>query len=109
MDSQINLQINIHKLLKFRPTYRCRDRYVQECQQLQKENDEQRDQLNEAIKKGKETALTLQRCMKEQQNLSKQLEAAQIEVKLIAIFYSAIWKDLWLPLHRDSHAMIQKY
>ncbi|CAL1685492.1 unnamed protein product [Lasius platythorax] len=59
------------------------DRYVQKCQQLEKENDEQRDQLNEAIKNGKATALTLQRCTKEQQNLSKQLEAAEIEVQAI--------------------------
>ncbi|XP_050451807.1 uncharacterized protein LOC126851669 isoform X3 [Cataglyphis hispanica] len=59
------------------------DRYVQKCQQLEKENDEQRDHLNEAIKNGKATALTLQRCTKEQQNLSRQLEAAEIEVQAI--------------------------
>ncbi|EFN71542.1 hypothetical protein EAG_04592 [Camponotus floridanus] len=59
------------------------DRYVQKCQQLERENDEQRDQLNEAIKNGKATALTLQRCTKEQQNLSRQLEAAEIEVQTI--------------------------
>ncbi|KAL6436956.1 hypothetical protein ACFW04_004944 [Cataglyphis niger] len=59
------------------------DRYVQKCQQLEKENDEQRDHLNEAIKNGKATAMTLQRCTKEQQNLSRQLEAAEIEVQAI--------------------------
>lgn len=74
--------------------YRYRDRYVQKCQQLEKENDEQRDQLNEAIKSAKAMTLTLQRCTKEQQNLLRQLETAEIEVKLIAIFYSASWKDL---------------
>ncbi|XP_029674345.1 uncharacterized protein LOC115242296 isoform X4 [Formica exsecta] len=59
------------------------DRYAQKCQQLEKENDEQRDQLNEAIKNGKATALTLHRYTKEHQNLSRQLEAAEIEIQVI--------------------------
>ncbi|KAM0726495.1 Inositol 1,4,5-triphosphate receptor associated 2 [Formica fusca] len=59
------------------------DRYAQKCQQLEKENDEQRDQLNEAIKNGKATALALHRYTKEHQNLSRQLEAAEIEVQVI--------------------------
>ncbi|XP_029165443.1 uncharacterized protein LOC114936427 isoform X5 [Nylanderia fulva] len=68
------------------------DRYVQKCQQLEKENDEQRDQLNEAIKREKVTALTLQRFTKEQQNLSRQLEAAEIEIQVISPLKSKVEK-----------------
>lgn len=64
-----------------------RKHYVQKCQQLERENDEQRDQLNELIKKEKTMALTLQRYTKEHQHLLKQLEVAEIEVKLIASYY----------------------
>jgi len=60
--------------------YRCRKHYIKKCQHLEKENDEQRDQLNELIKKEKAMALALQRYTKEHQNLLKQLEAAEIEV-----------------------------
>ncbi|XP_072746042.1 uncharacterized protein [Anoplolepis gracilipes] len=68
------------------------DRCVQKCQQLEKENDEQREQLNEAIKSGKATILTLQRCKKEQQNLSRQLEAAEIEVQVIPFLKNKVEK-----------------
>ncbi|XP_011693811.1 PREDICTED: uncharacterized protein LOC105453499 isoform X3 [Wasmannia auropunctata] len=57
--------------------------YAQRCQQLEKENDEQRDQLNELFKKEKTMASALQRYTKEHENLSKQLEAAEIEVQAI--------------------------
>ncbi|XP_067209273.1 uncharacterized protein [Linepithema humile] len=59
------------------------DRYVQKCQQLEKENDEQREQLNEAIKNEKTMTLTLQKSTKEYQTLMKQLEAIEIEVQAI--------------------------
>ncbi|XP_070526013.1 inositol 1,4,5-triphosphate receptor associated 2 isoform X5 [Cardiocondyla obscurior] len=58
--------------------------YIQKCQQLEKESDEQRDQLNESIKKEKTMALTLQRYTKEHQNLLKKLEIAEIEIHSIS-------------------------
>ncbi|XP_018301159.1 uncharacterized protein [Mycetomoellerius zeteki] len=57
--------------------------YVHKCQQFEKENDEQRDQLNELIKNEKTMTLALQRYTKEHQNLLKQLEAAEIEIQAI--------------------------
>lgn len=63
--------------------YRTRRKhYVEKCQQFEKENDEQRDQVNELIEKEKIMALDFQRCTKEKENLLKQLETAEIEVKL---------------------------
>ncbi|XP_018369157.1 PREDICTED: uncharacterized protein LOC108765104 isoform X3 [Trachymyrmex cornetzi] len=58
--------------------------YVHKCQQFEKENDEQRDQLNELIKNEKTMTLALQRYTKEHQNLLKQLEAAEIEIQAIS-------------------------
>lgn len=66
---------------------RYRKHYMQKCQQLENENDEQKDQLNELVKKEKTMASALQRYTKEHQNLLKQLEATEIEVKLIAFYY----------------------
>ncbi|XP_036149163.1 uncharacterized protein LOC105830282 [Monomorium pharaonis] len=57
--------------------------YIKKCQQFEKENDEQRDQLNELLEKEKIKTLNLQRCMKEKENLLKQLEAAEIEIQII--------------------------
>lgn len=71
--------------------YRCRKHYIQKCQQLEKENDKQRDQLNELIKKEKTMALALQKYTKEHQNLLKQLEVAEIEVKLHLLFYADLF------------------
>ncbi|XP_011345233.2 uncharacterized protein LOC105283844 isoform X2 [Ooceraea biroi] len=59
------------------------DRYIQKCQQLEKENDEQRDKLNEAMRNEKTLASALRRSTKEYKDLLKQLEAAEIEVQAI--------------------------
>ncbi|XP_011863337.1 PREDICTED: uncharacterized protein LOC105559561 isoform X6 [Vollenhovia emeryi] len=57
--------------------------YIQKCQHFEKENDEQKEHLNELIKKEKSMALTLQRYTKEHQNLSEQLETVEVEVQAI--------------------------
>lgn len=79
--SGINLRICVHEKLHF---YRRRDRYVKKCQQLEKENDEQKDKLNEMIKNEKSYVSAHQRSTKQYESLSKQLEAAEIEVHLVA-------------------------
>lgn len=60
-----------------------RDRSIEKSQQLEKENDEKKEKLDDIIKKEKNSTFALQKCMKEQQIISKQLEAAEIEVKII--------------------------
>lgn len=63
--------------------YRFRDRYLQKCQQLEKENDEQRAKLNEAVTNEMTLTLTLRTSTKDYKDLLEQLEAAEIEVSLI--------------------------
>jgi len=60
--------------------YRSRDRYIEKCQQLEKENDEQRDRLNETIKNEKALTLALRKSTKDYKDVLKQLEAVEIEV-----------------------------
>lgn len=68
--------------------YQYRDRYIEKCQQLEKENDEQKEKLNEMINKEKTSASALQRSTKEHKNLLRQLEIVEIEVQLkLAIYY----------------------
>ncbi|XP_039302566.1 uncharacterized protein LOC105194543 isoform X3 [Solenopsis invicta] len=79
---------------KLKQTEQQLKHYKQKCQQFEKENNEQRDQLNELIEKEKtivleliekERAMTLdlQRCTEEKEKLLKQLEIAEIEILTI--------------------------
>ncbi|XP_020283673.1 uncharacterized protein LOC109854705 isoform X4 [Pseudomyrmex gracilis] len=68
------------------------DRYVQTCQQLEKENDEQREELNKVILKEKTTASTLQRCTKEKENLTKRVEVMEVELQTISALEEKIEK-----------------
>lgn len=63
--------------------YQCRDRYTKKCQQLEKENDEQKDKLNEMMKNQKSYVSAYQRSAKKYESLSKKLEVAEIEVLLV--------------------------
>lgn len=65
--------------------YQCRDRYTKKCQQLERENDEQKDKLNEMVKNEKNYVSAYQKSTKKYESLSKQLEAAEIEVYLFII------------------------
>jgi ABC-type transporter Mla subunit MlaD len=47
---------------------------------LEKENDEQRDRLNETIKNEKALTLALRKSTKDYKDVLKQLEAVEIEV-----------------------------
>jgi len=60
--------------------YRSRDRYIEKCQQLEKENDEQRDRLNETVKNEKALTLAFRKSTKDYKDILKQLEAVEIEV-----------------------------
>ncbi|KAL6265416.1 hypothetical protein P5V15_002212 [Pogonomyrmex californicus] len=68
------------------------ERYIQKCHQLEKENDEQRDQLNELIQNDKTKTMSLQSYTKEHQSLLKKLEAAELEMQVIPVLKEKLEK-----------------
>ncbi|XP_032673235.1 uncharacterized protein LOC116845069 isoform X3 [Odontomachus brunneus] len=59
------------------------DRYTKRSQDLERENDEQKDKLNEMMKNEKNYVSAYQKSTKKYESLSKQLEAAEIENQAI--------------------------
>lgn len=88
--------------------YRYRDRHVQKCQQLEKENDEQREELNKAILREKTMISTVQRCAKEKENLTKRMETMEIEVKK-SNRKSVISRDKICFVFRGSHRNVKRH
>ncbi|XP_077277861.1 uncharacterized protein LOC143906007 isoform X3 [Temnothorax americanus] len=58
--------------------------YIQKCQEVEKENDEQKVKINELNEKEEIMSSALRKYMKENEKLKKKLEAAQIEVHTIS-------------------------
>ncbi|XP_071643218.1 uncharacterized protein [Temnothorax longispinosus] len=58
--------------------------YIQKCQEVEKENDEQKVKINELNEKEETMSSALRKYMKENEKLKKKLEAAQIEVHTIS-------------------------
>ncbi|XP_014469577.1 PREDICTED: uncharacterized protein LOC106741772 isoform X2 [Dinoponera quadriceps] len=59
------------------------DRYTKKYQQLERENDEQKDKLDEMTRNEKSYISAYQKSTKKYESLSKQLEAAEIEIQAI--------------------------